>query len=696
MTAALDILAPDSIAVVGASGDPEKLSHRPVRYLREHGYAGDVYPVNPNADSVAGFECYPDVPSLPETPELALVMLPASLVVETVTTCLEAGVGTVAVVSSGFSETGEEAGVAAERRLADLADEHGAALIGPNSQGLIDVHSGVAASFTPALEREELLAGDASVVTQSGAVGGALATILQDRGVGLNRWVSTGNEAHLGALDVVAELADDDATGVVAGYVEGFADGRRLVELKRTDAGIDLPIVLLKVGRSERGRAAAASHTGTLAGDHAVYESVFRETGVALVDDVDQLVDVVDAFATVDALPGERLGVISTSGGAGVHVADVAASEGLTLPALEGATREGIERHIPAYGSAVNPVDITAQVSGDPGAFAECLALLCEDPDLDAVVLQLTNIGGERAEPYAERIVEAWAGHDAPLFVCWTGGLGKDGAVEILEGAGVPVFENPARCVRTVAAMARFAASKPRLRSAADLPARPPEPESVDPPTDGPVLAEPAAKRLLADHGIATPGAALVGTPDEATGAADRLGYPVVAKLVSPEVPHRDRVGGVRTDLGDPESVRRACEELLALGEDLGVPVEGVSVQEQVPDGVELAAGIAGSDFGPVVMLGRGGTDVELVDDAAFRTIPVAPGQAAAMFDELRTIPALDDAAETAVVDAAVALSELYVANPWIAEADVNPLVVSSGDATAVDALIVGREATTE
>lgn len=678
---------PASVAVVGASSDPEKLSNRPVRFLQAHGYEGEIYPVNPNAETVAGLDCYPDVASLPEVPDLAMVMLPAALVEETVEACLTAGVENVVVVSSGFSEV-DEAGAAAERRLADLAEAHGAALVGPNSQGVIDVPSGATVSFTPALERDDLRAGSVSFVTQSGAFGGALTTMLQDEGVGLDRWVSTGNEAHRDALDFVVDLADAPRTEVVAGYVEGFADGRTLVELRRTDAGVDLPLVLLKVGQTDRGKAAAASHTGTLAGRHAVYESVFRELGVMAVGDVDQFVDVVRSLVTVERLPGRRLGVVTTSGGAGVHIADVAAAEGLSLPDLDPETRAGVEAHIPEYGSALNPVDITAQVAGDPDAFTECLDLLFAAPDLDAVILQLTNVGGERAVPFAERIAAAAADSETPLFVSWTGGLAKGAAYDLLAEAGVPVFDNPARCVRAVATMARAADARSRLRAARDLPARPPAG-----PTDGPerTLTEHAAKDLLAARGVPVPDGDLVTDPDEAAAVARRLGGPLVAKLVSPEVAHRNRVGGVRTGLADASAARAACADLLALGEDLGVPVEGVSIQAQVADGLELAAGVADSDFGPVVMLGRGGTEIESVTDAAFRTIPVAREQAAAMLAELETVPALDDATRAAVLDVVDALSTLRVEEPWIDEVDVNPLVVGDG-VTAVDALVVGTD----
>ena len=685
------LFSPSSIAVVGASADPERVSGLPIKYLQDHGYAGDIYPVNPNHETVAGLPCYPDVGSVPEVPDLVLVIVPGVLVVEVVEESLERGVENVLIVSSGFSETGTEEGMAAEERIAALAADHGATVVGPNSQGVIEFHDRVAASFTPALRRPELLAGEVSFVTQSGAFGGALTTMLQDEGVGLSKWIATGNEADTGALDVLAFLAGDERTGVVAGYVEGFDDGRKLIDLKRTDAGIDLPVVLLKVGRSERGRSAAASHTGTVASAHEVYEAVFRETGVMAVDDVDLFVDLAGAVSLLETLPGERLGVVTTSGGAGVHIADVAEEEGLDLPSLEAGTGDLIREHIPEFGSALNPVDLTGQVVNSKEAFSECLRALFEDDGIDTVVLQITNASGESAEEYAERVVDVASGYDKPLLLCWTGGVDRSSGLERYRDAGIPVFENPARCVRSVAALARFAASKPRLRAAADLPARTPE---SDPDADAPaVLAETDAKALLAEYGVDVPEEVLVTDLDEVGAAADTVGFPAVAKLVAPDLPHRDRVGGVRTGIEDRVALEEACTELFDLAAELDVDLAGVSVQAQVDVVGELAMGVhVDPDFGPVCMLGRGGVDIEETGDVTFRTIPVAPEQAASMLEEFDSAVPLDPAQREAVVDAVVSLSALYLDNPWIREADVNPLVLTPDGATAVDGLFVGPD----
>lgn len=687
----LPIFSPQSIAVVGASSDLERISGLPVKYLQEHEYEGAIYPINPNHDRIDNLPCYSDISQTPEVPDLAMVILPARLVVDTVEDCLQAGVNNVLIVSSGFSETGTEKDANDEQRLAELANKYDANIIGPNSQGLINVPERITASFTPALKRSELLEGDVSFVTQSGAFGGALTTMFQDAELGLNKWVATGNEAHLESLDFVDMLADDPETDVIAGYIEGFKDGRKLIELKRTSEGIDLPIVFLKVGRSDRGKAAAESHTGKIAGSHRVYEGVFEETGVMAVDDVDQFLDVARTVSTLDKLPGSRLGVITTSGGAGVHIADIAEEEGLQLPELTGETYDRIVERIPEYGSAINPVDITAQVVNSPEAFRECLALLLNDAEIDTVILQITNATGEQAKEYAEFVVDIAAESDTPLFVSWAGGLQKEAAIELYRDANIPVFENPAACVRTIASVNAFRESKPRLHEAMNLPARAP----TDSETGPDVVTETQAKELLAEYGIPVPEEHLVTSKDAAIDAASAIGYPVVAKLVSPDIQHRNRVGAIRTDLSSDLEVESAYSDIMEIADEIGAEVEGVTIQQQVTSGTELSLGIVmDDDFGPVVMLGRGGVDIESVDDVTFRTIPTAPSQADDMLTNLETVESegFNSEQEEALTDAIVGLSDLYRENPWICEADINPIIVGATDIMAVDALFIGPE----
>lgn len=684
---------PDSVVIIGASSDPNKPSGQPQRYLERHGFAGDVYPVNPNSDEIEGVPCYPDIESVPETPDLAVVIIPARFVLDVVEDTLSTGVKNVLIVTAGFAETGSADGASTERELSALADEYGANIVGPNSQGVINFRTGMTASYTSVLDQAELITGELSFVTQSGAFGGALTTMFQQQDIGLSKWIAMGNEACLESLDVVSYLASDPTTEVVAGYIEGFEDGRKLLELKRTAEGIDLPIVFLKVGRSERGISAAASHTGKVATSFRVYEGIFRETGVMLVDDIDDLFAVTESALQLDELPGRNVGVLSTSGGAGAHLADVADCEGLVLPQLATETSAAIRELIPPYASATNPVDVTDIVVSSRAEFAECADFMLDDDRVDTLVIQITNASDDRAVDYAERLTDILEDADKPVFVCWSGGADKRAGLDIYARANVPVFENPARCIRTVSRLVDFAESRPRLSKDAELPARLPATQSdgdVDAPS---VLTETDGKALLAQYGLSVPDEKLLSAPDNVTDHIASLGLPLVAKLVSPELVHRNDVGGVRTNLRSSQAVEDAVASLFELGDELEVPTTGVSLQEMVPGGIEMSLGInVDPDFGPVLMFGRGGVEIEQVRDVTVRSIPVSAGQAAAMIDDLESVDETTFSASQReqLVDAITGLSELYVENRWIREADVNPVIVTEDDVVAVDALFYG------
>lgn len=683
---------PSSIGVIGASSDVDKIGGKPIHYLQKHGYAGEIYPVNPNSDSIAGMPAYDSISDVPEPPDMVLVIVPAALVLDAVQESLEAGVRNILIIASGFAETGSTEGADAERQLKEWSEEFDASIIGPNSQGIVNFHTGMAASFTPALERETLIPGNVGFITQSGAFGGALTTIFQENNIGLSKMVATGNEAATGALALFREFAADEETSVASGYIEGFNDGRELIEFKRTDLGIEFPIVVLKVGQSERAKQAAASHTGTLAGEHEIYRGVFKETGVMAVDDIDLFFATINTLLTVEELPHGNLGVLSTSGGAGVHIADAIANNNLDVPELSEDIRAEIDEYLPAYGSSLNPVDFAAGT--DIEDRKRVVELVFEDERIDTVILQLTNATGDRAIEYAEAFTAVKENYDKPFLVSWTGGFEKQRALEMYAEAGIPVFENPVRCIETVRVINEFVQSKPRLRSAKDEVARLPADGTTAEDYDE-IVTEVEAKALLGEYGVSVPSETLVSTAEEAVSVAEDIGYPVVAKLVASDIQHRNRVDGVRLNLLDKSSVRTSVDGLLTRGREVSENVQGVTVQEQVAAGTELAIGISTeTDFGPVVMAGRGGTDLESINDTTFRSIPVVPPQARAMLDELETIDqdAFSEATKQSFVDAITGVSALYMDNQWIKEADINPLIVRESDVCAVDALFIPEE----
>ncbi|WP_255197834.1 acetate--CoA ligase family protein [Halorarius litoreus] len=682
------LFTPNSIALVGASADSEKLSGRPYRYLRKHGYEGDIYLVNPSHDTIDGQPCYDSVGELPAGVDLAMALVPARLTPQVATDCGDAGIPYVLVIASGFSET--EDGEALEAELLDAAHEAGVRLVGPNSEGLVNVPDKVGASFSSILKRDALVPGGLSFVTQSGAFGGALFQLTQDRGIGGNTWLSTGNEADLTTVDFLRYLVEDPDTDVVVSYVESLTRGAELLDVGRRAAETDTDLVAIRVGESPAGRQAAASHTGSIASDDAVYDAVFAQAGITSVWGVDEYVDTVTALSTVpstaypdvDADAGRGIGVLSVSGGAAVLIADTCHRLGLPLASFAPETVAAIEAEIPAYGSATNPVDVTGGIISQPELFERCMRSVVRDDAVEAVVLQFGNSGGETIETCKAELLDIQATYDVPLAVVFTGGQPAPETADELRDAGVLLFEDPVRAVRTLEMLAdrrRARERAARLPDRGDISTRRPLPDggSWQTVTDA-----------LAEQGLAFARTRSVDSADAAVAAADQLGYPVAMKLNPLAVEHKSEVGGVRVGLADAAAVRDAYDALATVADD-----GPVLVQEQV-DGVEAIVGVVDDpDFGPVMLVGPGGVFVELFDDFAYRALPVTEAMAREMLNETVLGELLDGyrGAAPGDVDALVsflvAVSDAYETFD-LAELECNPVVVTSDDAVAVDLLV--------
>lgn len=680
------LFTPESIALVGASAAPEKLSGRPYRYLQKHGYEGELFLVNPSHDTIDGRRCYDSVTEIPGTVDLAMALVPARLTPQVVTECGEAGIPYVLVIASGFSETDE--GTALEAELLDAAHKAGVRLVGPNSEGLVNVPRKVGASFSSILKRESLVPGGLSVVTQSGAFGGALFQLTQDRNVGGNVWLSTGNEADLTTVDFLRHLVEDPGTDVLVSYVESLTRGGELLDVGRRAAETDTDLVAIRVGESPVGREAAASHTGSIASDDAIYEAVFEQAGVTTVWGVDEYVDLVTALSTVpsatypdvDAEAGRGIGVLSVSGGAAVLIADTCHRVGLPLARFADETVAAIEAEIPAYGSATNPVDVTGGIISQPELFERCMRSVATDSAVEGVVLQFGNSGGETVETCKAELLEIQAESDRPIAVVFTGGQPTHETATELREAGVLLFEDPVRAVRTLKTLADRRTARKR---ATQLPDRAEYADRQSLPGDA-LWA--MAVDALGEVGVSFARTVGVDSVDAALRAAERIGYPVVMKLDPLVVDHKSEVGGVRVGLDDAGAVADAFEALAALG-------DAVLVQEQV-DGVEAVVGVVDDpDFGPVMLVGPGGVFVELFDDFAYRALPITESMARDMVAET----ALDDLLDgyrgappsdvDAFVSLLVAISDAYTTYD-LAELECNPVVVTADGALAVDLLV--------
>lgn len=688
------LFSPDAIALVGASADPDKLSGRPHRFLEVHGYDGRVFLVNPNRDAIDGQRCFDSVLDLPVAPDVALVLVPADLAAPVVRECGERGVPFAVVIASEFAETGE-AGERRESALVAAAEESGVRLLGPNSEGFLNLRASVAASFSSICTRESLLAGNVGFVTQSGGFGGALFQLTQDRGVGATTWVSTGNEADLDTLDVLDHFVEDPATAVVAAFIESLSDGRRLLRLGRRAAETGTAIVAMRVGASARGEQAARSHTGSIASDDAVYDAAFRQSGVVRVRDTDAFVDAVVAFArtppTAFPEPDRGLGVVSISGGAAVLIADACDRLGVPMGDFGERTTAVVDDIIPSYGSTANPMDVTAAAISDPAVFDRCIRAVAEDEAVGSLLIQFGNSGREMVETFRENLLALRQDVDFPVVTVFTGSTPRAGTVAALREAGILVFEDPVRAVATVGRLfdrARFLAA-----SVDTAPASDPVGANRHPlPTDG----WPALRRALADHGVTVAMTQRVPNADEAVDAADDLGYPVVLKYDPLEVAHKVDRDGVRTGVGRGQ-VREAFDSLAGGDGHEGPPVV---VQESV-DGIEVIAGVVDDpDFGPVMLVGPGGVFVELFGDDAFayRCLPITEPAARRMVAETPVDRLLDgfrglDADRDALVSLLVGLGTVYETYD-LRELECNPVIVRDDGAVAVDLLVrSGREA---
>ncbi len=680
------LLAPSSIALVGASGDPDKLAGRPYRYLVEHGYPGEIYLVNPHRDDIDGQPCYDSVMDLPTAPDMAMVLVPAEATPSIITECGEAGIAHAIVIASGFAEV-DASGEALEDRLVTAAREADVRLLGPNSEGLLNVPADTAASFSSICRRDELHPGPVGFLTQSGAFGGALFQLIQDEGIGASSWVSTGNEADIDSLELLEHLVEDDQTQTVSMYVESLTDGRRLLEIGRRAAETDVAIVAIHAGTSTRGRQATASHTASVASDRAVYEAVFTQAGVTRVGSVDEFVDTVTAFTRVPAsdlpAPDGGLGVVSMSGGAAALCGDTAAEVGLPLTELSAATVARIDEHIPGYGSPKNPLDVTGYAISHPSVLGTCVDAVADDASVNAVLIQFGNSGPEAVEAIMDDLIEVRTTHALPIITVFTGSIPEASVRRVLQEQGILVHEDPVRAITTCKRLYDRSCDVERLNTVSSEFGAP-----IDAPRAFPFDAIGEVTDRLRSYDVNVVEYRVIDEDDPdresaAIEAAASLGYPVVVKRSPIATQHKSEEGGVALGLDSPQSVRSAVETL---------PVGDLLVQPHI-DGIEVLVGIAiDDDFGPIMTVGPGGVLVELFETFARRALPVDEAMAREMIAETPLDRLLDGYRGTRgnldeLARFIAAASTAYLEHD-LDTLEFNPVIVTEDEAVAVDLLI--------
>jgi acetate---CoA ligase (ADP-forming) len=693
------LMGPRSIAIIGASQDATKIGGRPVDLLRRYGFAGQIYPVNSRASTVQGLPAYASLAELPEAPDLAIIAVDAEKAADAVEQCAGRGVRSVVVFSSGFAELGEE-GRAMQERLRASARRTGMRLLGPNCLGAVSIAEKCIATFSIVLEHSMPMAGSLGIVSQSGNLGSYTMRLASERGAGVSRFITTGNECDIDIADGIAWLARDPATKAILCALETCRDAGRLIAAFQEAREAGKPVIALKIGTSEAGQAAAASHTGAMAGSDAVFDALFARCGVVRVHSIEELIDIGHAASILspDRLPkGPRIAVLTASGGFGVLLADAAQSVGLSLPELSESTQRTILQLVP-FASARNPVDATAQMSSRPDLLEKILSAVVADERSDAVVVPLPfSLYMPRLRSFymeALRSIRAQFPHRS-VILCVDGP--KD-ALEELHAMGFPTVTSFDGCCATVAALVKLQAVASQPKDDAPLAV-----ERLAPLAPDAFRHELGAKHALADAGLPVLAERLVQDADAAVQAATEIGFPVVLKIASPDLPHKTEVGGVAIGVASPAEVRQAHAEMrerVARKAPQAV-IDGVIVAPMAKGIAELILGSRTDPvFGPVVMVGLGGIFAEILQDTAVQLAPVSETQATAMLRSLKAFPVLDGARGRPRADLEAAARAIAVLSRFaaahaeaISEIDINPLLLrSEGEgAVALDALLIPR-----
>jgi acyl-CoA synthetase (NDP forming) len=689
MSALAGLLRPKSVAIIGASADPTKMTGRPIGYLQRHGFGGEIWPVNPRAETIAGLPCFPDVAALPGAPDAAIVLLGPDRAEAAVRDLALRGCQAAIVLASGYGEANAEGA----RRQEALKQAAGPMrLLGPNTIGLVNLTDGIMLSATGALEVGELPSGRISVVSQSGGILGALLSRAADRGIGFAKLVSTGNEADLDSTDLIAELLEDPATDVIAVYMEGLRRPEAFRQAARRAAELGKPIVVYKVGRSESGARAATSHTGAMAGADRVYDAMFRQYGVIRAESFTDLLDIPAALVTGRRMAGQRVAILTSTGGAGTLLADNCGLAGIDVAAPDAVTTERLATLLDEDQATVgrNPVDVT--LAGlRPDLFRGAISALLESPGYDAVVVVIGSSALAAPDLVAGAIVECQARSDKPVLAYISPHAPH--LVRLLNGQGIAAFATPESCASVLRA----------LQSRAVPPA--PDAQLTDPgvlaglPAGN--LNEAESKAVFARFGVPVTREGVAADATEAEAAARALGGEVVLKILSRAIAHKSELGGVKLGLA-AHQVPAACAEMLARLRAAGAPApEGFLVQERVRGGVEMILGFhCDPQLGPVLLLGAGGVAAELFQDTALRLLPITRVDAEAMLEELKAVRLLrgwrgaPPADRTALVDAILAFAAMAAAaGERLVEAEINPLfVLPEGEGVcAVDGLVVLR-----
>ncbi|MDO9600097.1 MAG: acetate--CoA ligase family protein [Azoarcus sp.] len=701
-----DILAPASIAIIGASADPTKRGYKAMIGLIKDGYRGAIYPINPKIDMVLGVKTWASIDALPGPVDLALICTPAASVPGLLTECGRKGVKGAIVLASGFKETGPE-GAKLEQQVLDAARAGGVRVIGPNTSGMFNLHKKV-----NLLALTNIKAGDVGFISQSGNMLLSLVLEAEHNGhVGFSTYVGPGNQTDVGFNDYLRYLGEDEHTRVATLYVEGFRDGQRFLQVAREISAVK-PVVVYKSGSTEQGKKAASSHTGALAGSYAMTVDLLRQVGVSVVQHSNEILPVAEGLGLLQKAPGKRVAVISDGGGQATIASDRLTEAGLELAELSDETKRRLGAILFPQASLVNPVDVAGSSDANPALLAQCMEIVAEDENVDSVFLvgmfggysirfAEDLLGGEMRG--AESMIELARRSTKPIVVYSLYAPIKPPALRRLHEARLPVYTSIEYAVRVLAALGERGIY---LQSRADdvlAPVVAPSEEMKSmfarAQNEGRDLFEFEAKALLRAHGVEVAPEVVVHHVEELAAVAAQFGDQLlVMKVVSKDILHKSDAGGVKLNLRGEAELREAFDRIMSSchAYDPNADIRGVLVTPMAKKGTEVIIGVSRDPiFGPVLMFGLGGIFVEILEDVAFRAIPLSQHDAGSMVDQLKARKVLDGvrgeppADKAALVDLLLKVSGIVTAYPQISELDLNPVIAYPEGYAAVDARII-------
>ena len=700
------LLNPESVAIIGVSKSPTRIGGRLFKYLSKHGYEGRLALVNPKYQELNGVTCYPAISDVPFPIDCALIAVPEKLVLPVLRECADSNVKATVIFSSGFAEMGDS-GKEAQNKIKKLARTKNLRVCGPNCIGLINFNNHVALSFSQLLEIDNLIPGNIGFISQSGALCGSLVNRALDNNIGLSYFISSGNEADLEVSDYIKHLVlHDEKTKVIAAVIEGFKDGAKFIEAAELALQHQKPIIVLKIGETEVGKKAAASHTGSLTGSDSVIDAVFNQKGVIRVHNYDELFQTASLFSKGRIPKGNKVGILSSTGGGCIIMADYYTKLGLAVPEPSPKTQTLASKEIAAFGKVANPFDLTGQIFSDPDMFKRCMKLFVEDNNFDIIQVNVSMVAGQSSEQRGVMLLESIEGSSKPVVTWWAAGSLSEPGIKILNGSEVALFRSPERCAAAVKSLVKYYAhlesDADRSTSSSDIDCATPLDRVKELLDAGDTsLSEHQSKKLLNAYGIPVTREQVVTSPHEAVRFAEEIGFPVVLKIDSPDILHKSEAKVIRLDVSSKKEILQFYDEILKDAEkyDPDAKINGILVQEMTRNGTEVMIGMSQDpQFGPTIAFGMGGIYVEILKDISLRVAPLTKFDAEQMVSEIKGYPILQGIRGKkrsdieAIVDVLLRVARLAEdCKNTISEIDINPLIVfdEGQGVKALDALVV-------